>query len=572
MDTFESYFSFENILRQLCKYRIQAARKRHKLHLIRDVSLSNRSLQDFINLHPIDDILKQILPPRRQWISIKKEHRTIYKSSIKRNRLILYRTVIKTHISSDCNPKPEWYINLIRFIETVRECVGNNSNYIISKPSIRPEIKKKLANYTECRPLAEYTYFDRIIISLTAKYLTDLFDSYLVNDSSYAFRSSKSKPVKNHHECITEIRNYIIDNSKREIWVSECDIKKFFDCVDHTLAVKSLQYFVEKAQINGVCCHQSAIRIFNSYLNSYNYLEDVYKKDDAYFKNFRIKNGCFPLPLGDLKNKFYCHDHEIKIGVPQGGAISCLIANLLLHFADEEVLKVNDEGLRYLRFCDDMVILAESKESCVKALERYLAITNDLKLLTHPPIECNQYSSQFWNAKSKFPYKLSKSSIPWVSFVGYQIRYDGIVRIRKTSIRKEIDKQRKEANKVLAAIDADIPSLVNKSSRKSKKQQVAALESRLISMSVGRVSLHNWKVYTPEYCWAIGFKKLNFNHAVSGQLKNLDRERNKQLHRFKRKLADLTKEIDNPDRVHVKTYKGSPFSYHFRAKTDSTRK
>jgi hypothetical protein len=55
--------------------------------------------------------------------------------------------------------------------------------------------------------------------------------------------------------------------------------------------------------------------------------------------------------------------------VPQGGAHSCLIANLILDLADKEVclsLQSSQGDSVYLRYCDDIIIFCEENRLCVK--------------------------------------------------------------------------------------------------------------------------------------------------------------------------------------------------------------
>jgi len=75
----------------------------------------------------------------------------------------------------------------------------------------------------------------------------------------------------------------------------------------------------------------------------------------------RIPGGHFGWVEKDLINLgFFKNIRNAKIGVPQGGAISGLIANLVLDYADSEILKLKSSKLLYVRFCDDMVIMHPS--------------------------------------------------------------------------------------------------------------------------------------------------------------------------------------------------------------------
>ena len=94
-----------------------------------------------------------------------------------------------------------------------------------------------------------------------------------------------------------------------------------------------------------------------------------------------------------------------------------------------------------------MVLMHTEKEKCESLLETYQKALVEVKLISHKPQPFTEYNREFWNEKlkSKLPYKwainyrtkeYSKRNVPWLSFVGYQIRYDGAVRVRKKSIKK----------------------------------------------------------------------------------------------------------------------------------------
>ena len=109
-----------------------------------------------------------------------------------------------------------------------------------------------------------------------------------------------------------------------------------------------------------------------------------------------------------------------------------------------------------------MIIMHPDKSICVNALEIYKTSIEDNYLLYHTPKKIINYSIQknaiaFWKSKSKEPFfwgnkHAGEENIPWVAFVGYQIRYDGKIRIRKDSLQKEIKKQGKEINRVHKAL------------------------------------------------------------------------------------------------------------------------
>jgi hypothetical protein len=74
------------------------------------------------------------------------------------------------------------------------------------------------------------------------------------------------------------------------------------------------------------------------------------------------------------------------------------------------------------------------------------------KLPYHKPKAVWFYDKNFWGRKSKAPYRWTGKKwfgcVPWVQFVGYQVRYDGLVRIKKDSFNKHLLRPRETTDKV----------------------------------------------------------------------------------------------------------------------------
>ncbi len=579
---FESYFVRENINKLLCKYRLKAAKKKHVFQMIADISASEKALENLNHANNnCPEELAKLLPPRKQWIRPNREERKskvysdsqkIYSYSIIRKIKSVENKVLKNEMIA-----PEWLINLYAFIEKIQLGAATPESYPIKRPTVKPIKKENLKSCKECRPISINDLEDRVVISLTAKYLTELFDNHFC-DSSFAFRAvQKGMPVRSHHDTIVRIEDFRKKNISKNIFVAECDIIKFFDCINHDLVLCILKQQTEKYSLN---LDQNAYKIFEQYLKSYSFSKDVYPKNKTnYFETYNIPNGIFGWKKEKLIEEYYDvkdvgEDMEnTDIGVPQGGAISCFISNLVMHTVDKVLENKDDTELLYIRFCDDMVLLHTDKAKCSEYLETYNIALKKLKLLVHEPKIIEEYNSEFWSdtSKSKAPYKwgdknIYKANVPWLSFVGYQIRYDGAIRLRKKALKKELIKQKEEcaiiARALLVKQNGALQD-INDISKKSKRQQLFALENRLISMSVGRVKLYKLNV-KQTMCWSNGFKVLNKNLVSARQLRKLDSNRGRQLYRFKKKILGLKKVTNDGDdgADNNKILFGGPYSYH----------
>jgi len=574
MKSFDSYFTDEHIIKLLCRFRLKYAKQRHKIHLLRDISLHDSTLKSFRDRYHSPPELSSILPPRRKWIRLKPSQRAAFTSSTDIALEEIRKTILTTQIriASGEMDAPLWYSNLLIFIENVKNRISGIDKNPIQKPKIIPIRKENKITCRKFRPISQYELIDRIIIGQTARYLTLMFDDQLM-DCSFAFRAKKKGVgVKTHHDAIQEIQAFRLRHVGQEIYVAECDIKKFFDCVEHGHIKGVFLSFVKNAKLKYETYDDRATDIFFQYLGSYAFNVDVYSlKGTSYFERPGFENGEFEWPERLLTSEFYNNLNDKRIGVPQGGALSCLIANLILHDVDRRVLIGGEsKDLLFLRFCDDMILLATTRDLCEQALSRYVDGIKANYLLIHEPKELIKYSNQFYNSdisKSKKPFlwastKGSENASPWISFVGYQIRYDSAIRVRKKSLQKEVKKQEKETGEVLRAIRSREKEKLDLHSRKSLKQQIIALESRLIAMSVGRHKLYNYKVKEPALCWTNGFKILSFNHVSKSQLKYLDSRRNRQLFILKRELSNLKKASEKPDLLQKPNkFNGTPFSY-----------
>jgi hypothetical protein len=280
-------------------------------------------------------------------------------------------------------------------------------------------------------------------------------------------------------------------------------------------------------------------------------------------------------------------DDLSEIGIPQGGALSCLITNIILHDVDRAIEMIQKRGgpiILYLRFCDDMIILSPCAVVCRAAMEAFEEWVGRKLLPMHPPVDISGYQSDpkskkgFWNLKSKKTYLWGSEKDggwPWIQFVGYQIRHDELVRIRLKSVKKHRQKLTDLTDKMLGIINPGNRSKngvpIYAPGLKMNRQQVEhVFLMRLISLSVGRrnfghplpASVHD----VMPMCWANGFRGLWGVRFISTQLKELDRHRDRQLRRFRCRLKHLPapdrKAQDAGGSKNAAPYYGAPFSYH----------
>lgn len=600
MEPFENYFTSEAIVSHLCKLRAKVANQRNKKHLIHLLTTSEKynyhnkeaerhsTIQDGkLNGYTLYEIqllnqLKTLLPPRRKWIILGSKSRVTKSTNqpitaTDRNYYSLIKTIKQFRKKS---PNEPWLQALDAFINEIQNEVAS-CGYQISTPTIYPKLKneKKNNGQNECRPICLFNLKDRIILSITNKYLTRLFDSCF-EDCSYAFRSKKNKQgttTLSHHDCIKDIQEYKRKHPNSPLYVAECDMEKFYDTVNHKIAKVLYNELIRKCEQLYPCINfGNATHIFNQFLECYSFNKNVPQPHDSeYWESYRIPNGHFKWVEADFKKFGYYTDQAVeRIGIPQGGALSGLIANIMLNAADKVVLQ---SGAFYLRFCDDMIILHPDKDTCEIAKELYVNTLKGLKLIPHEFKDNTQLKESrknnrkgklaisqvtyapFWKGKSKGPYKwdsLANNGFPWIGFVGYELHHDGHIRVRKKSFLKELKKQKE--------VVEDIINAVKDGMRKSTGSVTESAIHRLVGMSVGRVNLKNYKIAANDLCWKNGFKELKPNRYSIQQIKQLDRNRNKLYYSLTRHLKKPEEENKPESKPRQIIHFNKPFSYYYQ--------
>lgn len=572
MNKFEDYISEKSIISCLIRLRAKRANETNKKIILHKISSNPKFSILNRKTHTLDSELQSLLPSRRKWKKLDKISR-IKKgyniNSIEKNKLILDQTIefYKAHY-----PSEPFLKNLNNFVSEVQKaCL--DVTFKFSTPEIYPQRKdKKNPKDLTCRPIANYPLKDSIIIALTNRYFSELFDGYF-SECSYAFRAASHKnsgknSAVTHHDAFNSIIEYKKRFKDKDLYVAECDMQKFYDSVNHTVIKKSFRKLIKRVKRDFPNFYSSdAERLFYKYLDSYKFNKNVLKYNDSsksdYFKNKNIIGGVFGWVEQELLGHgFYKNFRNAKIGIPQGGALSGLIANIVLDYVDKKVLLKADDDLLFIRFCDDMIVMHPKKDVCAEIFKIYQDPLKELKLVPHMPEGNISPLAEFWKSKSKEPYlwgEKKSGAVSWVGFVGYEIHYNGFIRIRKKTLNKELEKQQDVVYRVSNAIR-------DGHNKKSWKAIEESVTSSLIGMSVGRVKLWNYKHAPRDLCWAKGFKLLNKNRYSSKQLKRLDQSRNYLLREFKKKIRNIpsvTRTLKNKSSNRQMVYYGKPFSYYY---------
>jgi len=172
------------------------------------------------------------------------------------------------------------------------------------------------------RHLGIPTVTDRVIQQAIAQMLTPIFDPGF-SDHSFGFR-----PRRNGQQAVKQVQG-IIKQGRR--FAVDVDLSKFFDRVNHDLLMTHLGRKVKDKRL---------LKLIKLYLRA-----------------------------GVIDNQFYSESRE---GVPQGGPLSPLLANIMLDPLDKELEK---RAHKFARYADDFTILVKSQragERVLRSISRYL--------------------------------------------------------------------------------------------------------------------------------------------------------------------------------------------------------
>ena len=237
------------------------------------------------------------------------------------------------------------------------------------------------------RPLGIPAYEDKLVQGVMANILNEIYECKFL-ECSYGFR-----PNRNCHQAIKEINQRIMINKIN--YILDCDIKGFFDNVNHTWLIKFLEHDIQD-------------KVFLRYINRFlisGYMEEM---------------------------KYY----ETDKGTPQGGLISPILANVYLHYVldlyFEKYIKPRLKGEAYLvRYADDFIIMFQYENEAKQVYE----LLN--KRLAKFSLEMEQEKTRI------LPFGRFKGTKETFDFLGF-MHYNGTTRTGKYTIGHKMNKKKRK--------------------------------------------------------------------------------------------------------------------------------
>ena len=209
------------------------------------------------------------------------------------------------------------------------------------------------------RPLGVTVLEDKIAQRATAEVLNGIYETDFLG-FSYGFR-----PGRKPHDALNALYGAVM--TRKVSWVLDADIRGYFDAINHEWLMKFIEHRIADKRV---------LRHIKKWLNA-----------------------------GVLEEGAVAYNEE---GVPQGGSISPLLANVYLHYVldlwvDQWRSKHADGDVIIVRFCDDFVVGLQYRRDAERFLadlrERFLKFSLELHKDKTRLIEFGQFAAQ--NRKSQ---------------------------------------------------------------------------------------------------------------------------------------------------------------------------
>ena len=451
-----------------------------------------------------------MMPPRKSWVRpskrVKLPNGAVDTSKNAEKALLL--TIERDRRRYLDDARPDYLKELDAFIAEIRGKLEADG-LTLDPPRLMPILKsvKKMEDgrmEVTCRPLSTYSRLeDKVILSVTSRYLTKYVDRQL-HENILSYRSARNFHGIEHHvtdfnDGVKLLKAFREEHDGQRIFAADCDIKKFYDIIPHEVVRGCFERMLDSLHL----CKEGKRQVMNvvgAYLKSYNFYDNAWMEaenhKEVFFKvrrRLHDNEGGNIYRLGWVEELLKQPEEERrKVGVPQGGALSLLVANIVLNDVDHVITENDDDDRLFIRYCDDMILLHTDYNECCQLMDRYAeSLTNhglyfhefeevkEAKCKDTDKAECT--NDHFWKIKSHKPFLWGDgtgNSNRYIGFLGYEMRCDGRMRLRKSNIERFKEK----ANRLHYAL--------RRYAKKHTPEEYAQHEEKVIANLIGGVEFY----------------------------------------------------------------------------------
>lgn len=232
--------------------------------------------------------------------------------------------------------------DIIKFEFNLEDNIFKLHEELLSKKYKHGEYTGFFVKDPKLRHIHKASVRDRILHQAIFRILYPIFDKHFI------FDSYSSRIEKGTHRAMKRFKyfiNKVSKNNAKTCWVLKCDVRKFFDSINHEILFNLIK--------KEIFCSET-ICLIKTIIDSFNVPNTIYVIAD------------------------------IKKGIPLGNVISQLFSNIYLNELDQFIkheLKIK----YYIRYCDDFIILNLDKgklEQLITKIKEFL--NNKLNLELHP--------------------------------------------------------------------------------------------------------------------------------------------------------------------------------------------